>query len=36
MWPMSDDKKWNIDVKNIDVESKASMFSMFPMLMSHH
>ena len=26
----------NIDVKNIDIESKALMFSMFPMLMSHH
>ena len=28
--------KKNIDVKNIDIESKTSMFSMFPMSMSHH
>ena len=26
----------NIDVKNIDIESKISMFSMFPMLMSKY
>ena len=30
------DRYENIDVKNIDIESKTSMFSMFPMSVSHH